>query len=148
MTQSSPDARSGEPVSEHGSPEAYPNADPGLEIYENGEQVGILDLDAESSVYDGSYELIAELLERIENDGYTIWAARTTDVTGIGLGRQLLRRLHERAATDQSSDANLELGTTGFEPEFDGYLDGSAFAEMHDVMGELAQKRAERDGDS
>lgn len=148
MSQTPTDSRTDSKSGEQTSADAYPTADPGIELYEDSEQVGVIDLGAETYEYNGSYEQIDALLQETAEDGWYIWTGRNVKATGIGLGKKLLRRLHLRAASDLSSEADLDLAAIGFEPEHEGILDGSSIEEGCNAIRSITQRRAERDGDA
>lgn len=123
----------------------YPTPEPAIEFYEDGHQVGVLDLDAESYEYDGGCEDIAALLEDVAENGWEVHAGGVRRCEGVGLGKELLRPLALRSAGDLSCDVEFEAVPVGFEPKEGSGLTGDRKDEMQDVMGQLAEFRAERD---
>lgn len=130
-----------------GATSAYPTPDPAIELYEDSEQVGVIDLDAETYEYDGGYEDIADLLETVAEDGWQVRAGGVIQCEGVGLGKELLRPLNLRSASDRSCNAEFEVVPVGFEPKRGSGLTDDRLDEMQDIMGRLAEFRAERDNE-
>lgn len=97
---------------------------PGIDLYEDGEQVGVVDLDAETYEYDGEYEKLESMLDRMATEGIYVHPGETIRCEGVGLGEVLLRRIHDLPWSDLSGEADVDPVPVGFEvPEYSGYDD-------------------------
>ena len=128
MPPASEDRRDVSPTGEAATSTAgdYPTVSPGVEIYEDDVQVGIIDLDAETYEYDGTYDELRERLETIADEGYWTHINGTVQVKGVGLGKQLLESINRHIRYREDSDAELRGVAVGFSSKYENEPSDSA----------------------
>jgi hypothetical protein len=118
--------RDAEPLDE----EMIADASLSIRIYEDGEAVGVVNVDRQTADYRGSYDRIARKLDRMEEKGLTYrgpappdkqpeneWAqgTGTYERSGEGLGQYLLREIER--ASDDDTDVAISGEPIGFAPK-------------------------------
>lgn len=125
----------------------YPTVSPAVEILEDGVQVGIVDLEAETYEYDGTYEELRERLETIANEGYWTHINGTVQLEGVGLGKQLLESINRYIRYRNDSDAELRGVAVGFDSKYEDEPSDSA-EETLEIAAELAESMPDRERSS
>lgn len=146
MPPASEDQRDASITDEAATPTAgnYPTVTPSIEIYEDDVQVGVVDLDAETYVYDGTYDELRKRLETVEEEGYWTHINGVVQCEGIGLGRMLLESINRYIRYRPESDASLRGIAVGFESKYETEPSESA-EETLEIAAKIASSMPDRD---
>ena len=99
--------------------DAFPTFSPGVEIFEDGVQVGVVDLETREFEYHGTYPELRGRREIAAERGFWSHLQGIAQLDGIGFGHQVLQSINHSIRYRPDSSADLTAVAVGFDSDYE-----------------------------